>query len=169
MPTSITGRSTETGFTLVELLVALVLISLLVALVMPNLPVGQERKLESVAGRLNAMTRLLHDEASLAGVPIYLDFDLDRRRCQAWLIKEGSERETRNEKGWFLQLPDGVRVTRLERLGRSGLQTRQTRIRFFPEGVADETRIWLADERNEASWTLVPLTGALKADETAQP
>lgn len=169
MPTSTTGRLNNHGFTLIELLVVIVLLGLMTALVAPRLPMDDRTALHQAAGRLGTLTRFLHNEATLAGATIRLDFDQVEGQCQASIQKPDGTFEALSGNEWAYQLPEAVRFGPLQRLGQSRLRTEQTSIRFQPEGWADDTRIWLVTDQQQTAWVLNPLTGVLSVDDTQQP
>ena len=82
MPISRAGNSTESGFTLVELAVVLVLVGLLLGLVLPRLPGVGEDRLEATARRISGMTRHIYNEAALTGQEHLIRFDLTGQRIE---------------------------------------------------------------------------------------
>ena len=82
MPISKAGTSTESGFTLIELAVVIVLVGLLLGMVLPRLPGIGEDRLETTAQRIAGMTRHIYNEAALTGLEHRIRINLDEQRIE---------------------------------------------------------------------------------------
>jgi general secretion pathway protein H len=160
MPISRAGNSTESGFTLVELAVVLVLVGLLLGLVLPRLPGIGEDRLEATARHIAGMTRHIYNEAALTGQEHLIRFDLTGQRI------EGLRREVNGElipltgNGRGSKLPDSVRFVDVELLGLNTVTSGQLDVRVLPIGWIDETVIRLrGDNEQILTLHLQPLTG----------
>jgi len=166
MPTSRAGTSTETGFTLIELAVVILLIGLFSALVVPMLTgVGQD-ELKTTARRLAGTTKYLYNEAALSGRPYRLLFDLDAGTYGGRRLEEDGELVAVTGSGSDRSLPEGVRFRDIVVAGRGRSSSGQTWTAIQPVGWVDETLIHLAagDER-VLTLHLQPLTGSTEVYE----
>lgn len=159
MPTSKTGTSTETGFTLVELTVVLLLIGLIFSLVLPRLPGIGENRLKSTARRLSGMAQHLFNEAALTGNEHQLVFSIDDNSVTGKMIDADGELVYDEE---FARQTDlgAVRLIDVDIPGRGKATRGQVTTRVLPIGWIEETVIHIKGE-NEQVMTLhlQPLTG----------
>jgi len=78
MPTSIAGNwNKESGFTLIELTIVVLLLGLFSALVVPRLPGVGADGLKSSARRIAGTVKYFFNEAALSGRPHRLEYNLD--------------------------------------------------------------------------------------------
>ncbi len=154
------GNSTESGFTLVELAVVLVLVGLLLGLVLPRLPGVGEGRLEATARHIAGMTRHIYNEAALTGLEHRIRIDLTQQKIEGLRLDADGELVPLNGSGRGSELPDSVRFVDVERLGAGKTTGGQLEVRVLPVGWIDETVIRLrADNDQVLTLHLLPLTG----------
>ncbi len=146
MPISRAGRSTESGFTLVELAVVLVLVGLMLGLVIPRLPGVSEGQLEATADRIAGMTRHIYNEAALTGLEHRIRINLDEQQIKGLRLESDGELVPLTGSGRGSELPDSVRFVFVEQLGVKKVSSGQVDIRVLPVGWIDETVIRLRGE-----------------------
>jgi prepilin-type N-terminal cleavage/methylation domain-containing protein len=148
--------TTERGFTLLELALALAIVAILLGIAIPRLPSLGRTDLEASADRLAATMTYLADEASLRGRIYRLTLDLD---AEGWTVaalapfaavEDGAPRpefreDTADPMAGAVGLPDGVVFDAvLDRDGSLGSGTRD--VFFLPEGLTESLGVRLAGE-----------------------
>lgn len=160
MPISRAGTSTESGFTLIELAVVIVLIGLLLGLVMPRLPGVGENELEATARRFAGMTRHIYNEAALTGLEHRIRIDVTGQRIEGLRLEDDGELVPLSGHGRGSALPDDIRFVDVERLGKGKVTSGQFETRVLPVGWIDETVIRLrSDGQQTLTLHVLPLTG----------
>jgi len=166
MPTSKAGISTESGFTLVELAVVIVLVGLLLGLVLPRLPGLDVGRLEATARRIDGMTRHIYNEAALTGLEHRIRFDLTRQRIEGLRLEADGELVPLTGSGRGSDLPDSIRMVDVELPGVKKLTSGQIDTRVFPVGWLDETVIHLRnDDERTLTLHLQSLTGLVDVED----
>lgn len=179
-------NSRQRGFTLVELLIALVVIGLLMGLVVGQVGKLLDREMKHAASRLGSTIRYLYNKAASDGVTFRLVLDMDEHKYwvestaeQFALIKEEKEffakKAEKKEQATFspqesyllkpVNLPKGIYFKdvyaehQIERL-----DTGQAFIHFFARGYVERSIINLRDSEDEVHFSLAvnPVTGAVK-------
>lgn len=146
-------RSPEHGFSLLEIIVALVIAGLLLAVIVPSLAGALEQaKLKATARTLAATLRLARERAIAQGGNAVVLVDVAKRRYGL----EGS--------GHSRLIADGIHITVVaagaERSGRSAIG-----IRFFPDGTATGGRITLARGSQHYDVDVDWLTGRVRIED----
>jgi prepilin-type N-terminal cleavage/methylation domain-containing protein len=170
-------RTSERGFTLLELALALAIISILLGLAIPRLPSRGVTDLEASADRLATTMTYLADEASLRGRIYRLTLDLD---SEGWTVaalapfapvEDGETRpEFHEDKDdpmtGAVGLPDGIAFdVVLDRDGTTGAGTRD--VFFLPEGLTENLEVRLAEEHGASVVvTLDAARGSARREET---
>lgn len=146
--------SRRSGFTLLELLVALFLAGLLVSLVAPSLSGTLESaRLRSCTADVRATLALARAQAAAGARERSVTFDIDAGRYGV----DGAERRP--------SVPDGIRIASA-RVGTGVAETGAVKVRFLPDGGADDAEIVLASSGGGTLRVLVdPLTGIAEAGE----
>lgn len=116
------ARSTNCGFTLIEMTVVIVIISLVALLVLPLLPSSDAANLRSSARQLSTVIRYLGDRSVTTKTHYRMQVDLTDNRISVKKIVNGEE--TAPEDPFFARkfLADGVTIEDVEtaRLGKLG-------------------------------------------------
>ncbi|MEE4379659.1 MAG: GspH/FimT family protein [Candidatus Competibacteraceae bacterium] len=143
----------NSGFSLVELLVVLVIVVLAVAVVPPLfMGVGSTAELRGAARQLAAGLRSVRSHAVLKQSPATLTVDLEARHF----------RVSSNNRS--ISLPTDVAV-KLYTAQSELLNESSGNIRFFPDGSSTGGHITLANERLEYTVNVDWLTGRIGIDE----
>jgi general secretion pathway protein H len=164
MPTSTGARSSERGFTLLELALVLLVLAIAASMLVPRLRDIDRVRLEAGADRLATTTRFLYEEAAFRQRPMRLHLDLDHHEYWVTVLDlEGDTPEFVVDETPLARpaaLPDGVafRDVVLPALGL--VEAGEVFGEFHPEGWADPLVIHLRGRRGgEATIAIEPLTG----------
>jgi general secretion pathway protein H len=141
-------RAARGGFSLFELLLVLAIMGMLAALVLPSLPGALESaRFRGSAGEVRAALTLARTLAVSEARNRSVTFDLDRGEY-------GIDGDARK---WLL--PEGVRVSAV-RIGDASAERGVVRVRFYPDGSADEAEVAIASSVGGRMRIRVdPLTG----------
>ncbi len=166
MPILPTGTSiNRSGFTLVELLVAIVILSLVSFISLPllaNRSDGDERlKLRRIAGTV----KQLYNEATLTRDEHLLTFDFNRNSLLAFRLRSSEGLIEKEPFGREVMLsPLQIRQVDIE--GRGTFRAGQVSIRIFPLGWMEQTHLVVRKESgDEMQLAFSPLTGSITIDD----
>ncbi len=163
MPISTAGKSSNSGFTLIELAVVLLLIGLFSALTLPMLTGIGEDGLDASARRLAGTVKYLYNESALTGRPYRLVFDLDEETFAAKRQEENGELVEVTGTGRQQHLKKAVRFRDVEVVGKGKSTSGEVTADIHPVGWLDETVIHLDDGGDRVlTLRLMPFTGATK-------
>ena len=150
----------DSGFTLIELAVVLLLIGLFSALVIPLFSGLGGDDLKSTARRLAGTAKYLYNESALTGRPYRLVFDLDAGSVSGRRLKASGELVTLTGTGGEHTLPRGIRMRDVTVAGRGLTSSGTTYTGIQPVGWIDETVVHLeAQDGRQLTLRLLPLTG----------
>ena len=153
--------STQTGFTLVEIVVVMVLISLFMVLSIPLFGSIGSNSLDSSARRLSGTIKYLFNEAALSGFEYRLIYNLDEGTYRAQILEPNGQLVDAEDQGRQAALKGTVRFEDVLMPGRGKFTMGQVTARIDPSGWIDETVIHLADGSGEAlTLRVMPLTGS---------
>jgi len=159
----------ESGFTLLELSVAIFLVALFSFLVVPSVMMVGEDRMAVEARRLAGAVKYHYNEAALSGRRHRLQIDLDKGSYGfAQFVPKGDHLEL-TPIGKRRNLPDDVRFRDVTIAGR-GLHSRgEIEVDIFPVGWMEETTIHLEQEdENVLTLYIMPLTGIVEVYEGYQ-
>lgn len=166
MPTLPIGISTkQSGFTLVELMVVIVVLALVSTLTLPILANrgdgAEKKKLRRIAGTV----KQLYNEATLTRDEYLLTFDLDKNSLEAYRLisSEGHiEKETFGRK---LEMAP-LRVRQVDVKGQGSFRTGRVSVKIYPLGWMDATEVsFERGDGREVEMAFSPLTGATTINE----
>jgi len=159
--TSTAGRlSNQSGFTLIELALVVVILGLLVGLCLPALGELEPDRMKSTARRLAGTVKYLYNEAVMSGTEHRLIFDLAANSYHAVQVAPTGELEPLGNQGRPYQLPDNVRLESVFQPQHGEYRDGEMSTILRPEGWLEETIIHLSDARqHKLTLRLVPLTG----------
>jgi prepilin-type N-terminal cleavage/methylation domain-containing protein len=142
----------ESGFTLIELSIVILIIAIIANFSLPRLRSLTGAELSAATRRLAQMTGYLYDEAGLRGTVLTLTFDLDRQEYWVTHPEEdtGLPVEDTDLLARRVQLPPDVRIADVEVPGAGKISQGVVPTRFYPEGYADRSLIHLADADGHA-------------------
>lgn len=166
-------RSTQAGFTLVELLVVMAIIALMsvtAGLGIDNI-VPKERLNTSVR-QLSETLRGLRSDAISRSLTYYIQYDLDNERyrvlspfaLEGGIFREGEDDDDDRLTGGWQDLPDGVELESITISGRTWSNGTEIFARFDGRGTASDHQIVLSQPRYEVFYTIevLALTGTFK-------
>lgn len=159
--TSTAGRlNNQSGFTLIELALVVVILGLMAGLCLPLLSNIEPDRLKSTARRLSGTVKYLYNEAVMSGTEYRLIFDLTDNSYRAVQVGPTGELQPVGNQGRRYQLPDNVRLETVYQPQRGEYRDGQMTTSLHPEGWLEETIIHLADaSQHRLTLRLVPLTG----------
>ncbi len=164
-------RSSQSGFTLLELAVVIFIMALMFTLVVPYTGGYRKARLKSEARRLAGRASYLFDEASSQKVFLRLVFDLDHQvygvmRLDPYALPTPSFTPDRSSAGAPVRMPPAIAIrdVTVGDLGTFSAGTIATQ--FYPEGYVDATLIHMIDLSGHVM-TLVfnPVTGRVSIAE----
>lgn len=155
----------ESGFTLVELAVVILLISITLVFAVPRLP---ESPLVDPSGKtarwIILNVRDLKERAVREQKQFTLHVDIDT--SQFWVTHEAMSAEERaqaEQHGY--RLPAGVQVADVEYPDRSRLLSGQADIVFYRKGYSDRVMLHIADGQERMSFQIEPFLSRVKVYE----
>jgi len=150
------ARSTNCGFTLIEMTVVIVIISLVALLVLPLLPSSDAANLRSSARQLSTVIRYLGDRSVTTKTHYRMQVDLTDNRISVKKIVNGEE--TAPEDPFFARkfLADGVTIEDVETARQGKLGEGAVDVDFGVAGLGDFTVIHLKGAK-ESHFTVTAL------------
>lgn len=161
MPTSKAGRSTDAGFTLIELAIVVFLIALFSAIVIPRLPSLESGGGERAARRISGTVKALYNEAALSGGEQRLIFDLEKGEMQPRRLKASGELENARGFGEKVSL-SGAKILDIRVAGQDKVATGTATVPFSPAGWLPETVIHLDSDGRVLTLRLFSFTGSTR-------
>lgn len=180
MPTSTAGRSNKgagrfpyrfvatanSGFTLVELSVVVLLIGLFSLLTVPMFAGWGEGSLQSSARRIAGTVKYLYNESALRKQEFQLIFDLDKGAYHAKVLEADGELVEVTGTGRPQQLKGEVRFQDVAVAGHGKFSSGEVTTVIHPVGWLEETIIHLQDEKKRTmTLRLMPFTGSTEIHE----
>ncbi|MFH1673737.1 MAG: GspH/FimT family pseudopilin [Pseudomonadota bacterium] len=150
MRISIAGKSSNKGYTLIELVAVVVLIGLFLTISVPKLrETFFSSNLKSAVRRLTGTIEQLRSDAVREHQELRLNFDLD---SESYWVTSSNMNDKEIEDVTRISLPSGVDL--IDVASPSGkVMVGSTAIRFSPRGYVEESLIHLGD-RSENVYTL---------------
>lgn len=161
MPTSITGRlNRQSGFTLIELVLVVLLLGLLTSLTLPMLSGLEPNRLNTTARRLSGTVKYLYNEAAMTGLEHRLTFELENASYRATKLSPSGELQALQGHGAAYKLRSGVRFIDIYQPQHGQRSDGEVTTTLMPGGWLQETIIHLEDDNDrKMTLRLVPLTG----------
>jgi general secretion pathway protein H len=148
---------TESGVTLLELLVVVALASILLAIVFPAVGSGLGTlELQSAGVRVAAAARYAHDQSVYRQEAYQLEINVEAGTVSVEDLEGGGERS--------YQFPPTVRVKAVLP-AMDAQQNAARRFFFFPDGAAPDFQVILTNSRRQVTVIGDPLTGTAKVVE----
>ena len=161
MPTSIAGNwNKESGFTLIELTIVVLLLGLFSALVVPRLPGVGADGLKSSARRIAGTVKYFFNEAALSGRPHRLEYNLDEGTFRVRRIEVDGEVVELSGTGKEQRLKGRVRFKDIDIPGRGSFSQGEVVTEIQPVGWMEETVVHLEEEGGRTlTLRIMPYTG----------
>lgn len=161
MPTSTAGNSTrQSGFTLIELTIVVLLLGLFSALVVPRLPGVGADGLKSSTRRLAGTVKYFFNEAALSGRPHQLEFNLGEGTFRVRRLDADGEVVELSGTGREQRLKGRVRFKDIAIPGRGTFSQGEVTTEIQPVGWMEETVIHLEEEGGRTmTLRIMPFTG----------
>jgi prepilin-type N-terminal cleavage/methylation domain-containing protein len=160
-PRLLSGAGSESGFTLLELIIVLFLLGGVLSLVIPRLSLGDS--LSSVGRKWVGTLRSLQDLAMIQQKTVRLYVDIDRGMY--WpVILEGNEEKVPLDATWAtpLTLPETIRFADIQ-VGPSIKESGRADLFFYPNGRMDTATMHLTDDENHVMGIMVePVTSTIR-------
>lgn len=160
-------RTIDSGFTLLEVTLVLLILAVIISFAIPKLRDSSTQELQSHVRRLATTFRFLRNEAVLNGRTYMLNYDLDQQRY--WITSEdvpggvsAGDGAAKDELGLFARpvaLPNTVAFSDIVFQGIGKLQQGQMFTRFYPDGFVEPTVVHMDNGREAFTLTVWPLTG----------
>jgi general secretion pathway protein H len=161
MPTSTAGNwNNESGFTLIELTIVVLLLGLFSVLVVPRLPGIGEDGLKSSSRRIAGTVKYFFNEAALSGRPHRLEYNLDAGTFRVRRIEAGGEVVELGGTGREQRLRGDVRFKDIVIPARGSFSHGEVTTMIQPVGWLEETVVHLEEEGGRAmTLRIMPFTG----------
>ena len=161
MPTSTAGNlNKESGFTLIELAIVVLLLGLFSALVIPRLPGVGADGLKSSARRIAGTVKYFFNEAALSGRPHRLEYNLDEGTFRVRRIEVDGEVVELSGTGKEQRLKGRVRFKDIDIPGRGSFSQGEVVTEIQPVGWMEETVVHLEEEGGRTlTLRIMPYTG----------
>ena len=161
MPTSIAGNwNKESGFTLIELTIVVLLLGLFSLLVVPRLPGVGEDGLKSSTRRIAGTVKYFFNEAALSGRPHRLEYNLDEGTFRVRRIEVDGEVVELSGTGKEQRLKGRVRFKDIDIPGRGSFSQGEVVTEIHPVGWMEETVVHLEEEDGRTlTLRIMPYTG----------
>jgi general secretion pathway protein H len=161
MPTSIAGNwNKESGFTLIELTIVVLLLGLFSLLVVPRLPGVGEDGLKSSTRRIAGTVKYFFNEAALSGRPHRLEYNLDEGTFRVRRIEVDGEVVELSGTGKEQRLKGRVRFKDIDIPGRGSFSQGEVVTEIQPVGWMEETVVHLEEEGGRTlTLRIMPYTG----------
>lgn len=138
-PKAVVQRSFPQGFTLVEVLLAVVILSVIAGLAVPNFSRGYRRfRLKKAAGDLAYAMRYAQSRAVVKNRQVKLEFDSEFSGYRLWEeIVDGAPafQKMTGRFGKFFNLPEGLKT-----------EGDVSAVSFYPDGSMDRQRFYVCDD-----------------------
>ena len=154
----------STGFTLLEMLIALFLLGGVLAVVIPRIVIGED--LGSTGRKFIGTLRSLQAMAGSIQKPVKLYLDIDRGTYWAMVV-DGREEKRPLDATWMtpLSLPESIRFTEIS-VGTTKQTHGRADLSFFPNGRIDPVTVYLTDGAQSLLGLAVdPLTGRIRTSD----
>jgi type II secretion system protein H len=140
-------RHRDTGFTLLELILVMVILSTVLAMAAPSLRgFFASRKTHDTAAQILALTQFARSQAISEGIVYRLNFDTRQRSYWLTAQQAGTYEELGTEFGQVYELPKDI-VMELEELDE---EDEETFLKFTPQGTVTAGTVRLIDRAGRA-------------------
>ena len=161
---SITQRKFNTGYTLIELSLIILLIGVILVFVLPKLDNLSDTKLRTTARQLAGKIQSLYDESVLKKKPYQIVFDITNRTYSFSQISD-KESSTFSDSAQETSLSDKVYIKDIVMETEGKITEGKVAIRFYPDGYVEKNTIHLSDGKKDYTLATAPLTGKVKISE----
>jgi prepilin-type N-terminal cleavage/methylation domain-containing protein len=161
MPTSTAGKSTNHGFTLIELAVVILIIALFSAITVPLISGAIDDGMRTSARRLVGTAKHLYNEAALNRLEYRLIFNVDEGTYRAQRLEANGELVDVEGLGRRRQLKGETRFQDVQVAGRGRWSSGEVTMGIHPGGWLEETVIHLHNGKGKVlTLRVMPFTGS---------
>ncbi|MDM8566757.1 prepilin-type N-terminal cleavage/methylation domain-containing protein [Candidatus Halobeggiatoa sp. HSG11] len=149
------GKSNNTGFTLLELIIVMVIVGMMAMLVVPNVGTSQGAILKAQVREAMAVLRYTRRAATIQG------------KQKTIILKEGGESAQKTNVDSGVWTSRGVSLQRKQsddNDDKSEKNNISTEVSFYPEGGSSGGKIVFTFNKHTAEIEINPLTGKIKSD-----
>ena len=161
MQISTAGRlSSQSGFTLIELMLVVMLLGLMASLSLPLISGFEPNRLDASARRLAGTVKYLYNEAAMTGLEHRLTFEIAENSYHAGNVNRSGELQPLQGVAAKKNLSSGVKFVSIYQPQRGEQKDGEITTALLPGGWMEETIIHLEDDnQKKMTLRLVPLTG----------
>jgi type II secretion system protein H len=161
MPTSTAGNfNRQSGFTLVELAIVILLIGLFAAITVPRISGSGDRDLRASARGLAGTVKYLYNEAALSGREYRLRFNIDEGTYQARRLELDGELTEVGGPGRLKRLKGETRFREIRITSKGRSTSGEVTTEIHPGGWLEETVIHLTNRDEGVTLRINPFTGS---------
>ena len=155
-----TGTSTDqSGFTLVELLVVVVVLGLITTISLPLLSDRGDGAEKQILRRVAGTVKQLYNEATLTRDQFLVTFDLDQNKLEAYRLTTKAGAVDKESFGKVIDLMP-LRIRQVAVAGQGSFQTGRVSVKIYPLGWMDAAEIdFEREDGRGVNLTFSPLTG----------
>ena len=159
-------HSSQTGFTLIELIAVMIIIGLVLAVVFPRFSNIGETHLKTDASKLQTLITYLYEASETRNLYYRINFDLERESVLVESSRDGVEYLPEADRGLrVLRFSPGVDLAEVEVAGLGVTNTGELRVVFTPTGTTEPFRVNLgAGDRAPMTITFNPYSGRVKVE-----
>lgn len=160
--TSITGKRTNKGFTLIELTVVVCLISIMLLLAVPRVrDTILTDGLKSTVNHLKNTARELRSDAARNQIDYILHLDLNSNLVWTYSIDMTPEAKSEMKQRSY-HIPDGVKIEDIYRFGGNKISNGEATIQFYKNGTVQPTVLHLAHKDDRFTIIFEPFVSLVK-------
>ena len=158
--------SSQTGFTLIELIAVMIIIGLVLAVVFPRFSDIGETHLKTDASKLQTLITYLYEASETKHLYYRINFDMEGESVLVESSRDGKEYLPEADRGLgVLRFSPGVDLAEVEIAGLGVTNTGKLRVVFTPTGRTEPFRVSLGSgDRASMTVTFNPYSGRVRVE-----